>query len=110
MNIQGAAYLHYNFQTFLKIEIDTFAGRHIPGTFVYISKIIHNWIIKKFPYLNLPSNPGNYQKISILKLLIPYILMKTIYIVLKHHILIKQLLIGYGLPRLSFIKKTMRCS
>lgn len=62
MNIQGATYLHYNFQTFLKIEIDTFAGRHMPGTFVYISKIIHKWIIKKFPYLNLPPNPGNYQK------------------------------------------------
>lgn len=62
MNIQSASYLHYTFQTSLKIEIDTNSGKHTQGTFVYISKIIHSWIMKKFPSLHIPSSPGNYQK------------------------------------------------
>ena len=62
MNILSSSYLHYTFQTSLKIEVDFTAGRHIPGTFAYVTKIIHTWITKKFPTLKLPLNPGNYQK------------------------------------------------
>ena len=62
MNIQSSAYLHYTFQTCVNIDIDIASGRNIQGTFVYVSKIIHNWITQKFPALSLPPYPGNYQK------------------------------------------------
>lgn len=62
MNIQSSAYLHYTFQTCVNIDIDIASGRTVQGTFVYVSKIIHNWITQKFPALNLPSYPGNFQK------------------------------------------------
>lgn len=62
MNIQSSAYLHYTFQTCVNIDIDIASGRTVQGTFVYVSKIIHNWITQKFPALNLPYYPGNFQK------------------------------------------------
>lgn len=62
MNIINNSYLHYTFQTALQIEVDTTHNRTLQGTFVYISRIIHNWITIKFPSLNLPSQPGTFQK------------------------------------------------
>ena len=62
MNIQSSSYLHYTFQTCVNIDIDIASGRNVQGTFVYVSKIIRNWITKKFPALNLSTYPGNYQK------------------------------------------------
>ncbi len=35
-------------------------GRTLEGTFVYVRSIIHSWIKKKFPEINVPENAANY--------------------------------------------------
>lgn len=62
MNILNKSYLHYTFQTALKVEIDYNSGRHIQGTFLHMSKIIHKWIITKFSSINVPKSICNFQK------------------------------------------------
>lgn len=62
MNIINSSYLHYTFQTTLKLEIDLESGKTIKGTFIHATNIIYNWIKKKFPSLKLPTKVCSMQK------------------------------------------------